>query len=223
MLTPADIHNKDFKRGFRGYDEDDVDSFLDEIIHDFEILEHENTRLKEELVLEKKKLEQLQQMEKNLQDTLLVAQKTADEVIRNAKQRAEEIRRTTDEECVRLRRQTEMDLAQHLEDMRSQVRGEEEKYDAIRQSQRQFLIKIKALLRTELDLLDEEGVRQAVGALDDSPAPDDKPQEDKVSVTEDTLIMTPRSLMRHSQDGSARDALQRRDPGLDEAAASLAE
>ncbi|MBQ1614259.1 MAG: DivIVA domain-containing protein, partial [Selenomonas sp.] len=29
VLTPMDIHNKDFKRSFRGYNEDEIDDFLD--------------------------------------------------------------------------------------------------------------------------------------------------------------------------------------------------
>ena len=36
MLKPMDIHNKEFKRVMRGYDVEEVDEFLDEIIVDFE-------------------------------------------------------------------------------------------------------------------------------------------------------------------------------------------
>lgn len=201
MLTPADIHNKEFKHGFRGYDEDEVDTFLDDVISDFESLEHENIQLKEELALEKKKLEQLQQMEKNLQDTLLVAQKTADEVIRNAKVRAEEMRQAAEEDCNRLRQQTEADLSKHLEEMRAQVREEEERYDSIRQSQRQFLIKIKSLLRTELELLDEDGVQKALEApLKPAVAENSSP------ITEDTIVMTPKSTHRNAEGEVIRDA-----------------
>ena len=28
MLTPVDIHNKEFKRSFRGYNEEEIDDFL---------------------------------------------------------------------------------------------------------------------------------------------------------------------------------------------------
>ena len=38
MLTPLDIHNKEFKRGFRGYNEEEVDEFLDRVIKDYEQL-----------------------------------------------------------------------------------------------------------------------------------------------------------------------------------------
>ena len=37
-LTPVDIHNKEFSRGFRGYDEDEVNEFLDQVIKDLELL-----------------------------------------------------------------------------------------------------------------------------------------------------------------------------------------
>ena len=32
MLKPMDIHNKEFKKSVRGYDAEEVDQFLDEII-----------------------------------------------------------------------------------------------------------------------------------------------------------------------------------------------
>lgn len=42
-LTPLDIHNKEFSRGFRGYDEDEVNEFLDQIIKDYEMLIREKS------------------------------------------------------------------------------------------------------------------------------------------------------------------------------------
>lgn len=36
MITPADIQNKEFTKGFRGYDEEEVDMFLDLITLDLE-------------------------------------------------------------------------------------------------------------------------------------------------------------------------------------------
>ena len=42
MLTPLDIHNKEFKRSFRGYNEDEIDDFLDQVVNDYEKLFREN-------------------------------------------------------------------------------------------------------------------------------------------------------------------------------------
>lgn len=41
-LTPLDIHNKEFSRRIRGYDEDEVNEFLDQVIKDYEIVIREN-------------------------------------------------------------------------------------------------------------------------------------------------------------------------------------
>ncbi|EAG7471012.1 DivIVA domain-containing protein, partial [Listeria monocytogenes] len=44
-LSPLDIHNKEFTRGFRGYDEDEVNDFLDQIIKDYEQVIKEKKRI----------------------------------------------------------------------------------------------------------------------------------------------------------------------------------
>lgn len=68
QLTAKDILEKDFKTGFRGYEQDEVDKFLDLIIKDYEafqaelkIMKNENTRLKHEL----NKLSELQKRSSN--------------------------------------------------------------------------------------------------------------------------------------------------------------
>ena len=48
-LTPADVHNVVFKKppiGKRGYDEDDVDSFLDDVERELARLIEENNDLR---------------------------------------------------------------------------------------------------------------------------------------------------------------------------------
>ena len=44
-LTPLDINNKEFSKGFRGYNEDEVNEFLDQIMKDYEILLGEKKEL----------------------------------------------------------------------------------------------------------------------------------------------------------------------------------
>ena len=53
-----DIHNKEFKRSFRGYNEDEIDEFLDQVVNDYEKLYRENDKLKEEVKRNKKDIEQ---------------------------------------------------------------------------------------------------------------------------------------------------------------------
>ena len=46
-ITPIDVQQKEFRLGFRGYNERDVDAFLDEITEEFGALIDENRRLRE--------------------------------------------------------------------------------------------------------------------------------------------------------------------------------
>ena len=38
MLTPLDLNNKNFSKGFRGYDTEEVDEFFAKVAKDFERL-----------------------------------------------------------------------------------------------------------------------------------------------------------------------------------------
>lgn len=88
-LTPMDIHNKEFKRKLRGYDMDEVDEFLDQVIRAFEALITENNHLKEQLSQVDDKLEQYHNLEETLNRTLVVAQAAADELKANARREAD--------------------------------------------------------------------------------------------------------------------------------------
>ena len=49
MLTPVDIENKDFKKVMRGYDIYEVESFIKDIVADYEKLYRENANMKEKI------------------------------------------------------------------------------------------------------------------------------------------------------------------------------
>ncbi len=155
MLTPMDIHNREFKRSFRGYNEDEIDDFLDQIVNDYEKLCRDNETLRENLERSKKDLTQYKQLEKNLQDTLLVAQKTADEVTTAAKKNAEELKLNTQQECENLRRQTELAAKEKMNEAEKKVRDIVAEYDRLVREKRQTLAKWRFSLQSELALLDE--------------------------------------------------------------------
>lgn len=181
MLTPADIHNKEFSRGFRGYNEEEVDDFLDEIVYEFEELIKKNTRLAEDLELERKKTAQYQEMEKNLHETMDVAQKTADEAVQSAKIRVEEMERAAKEDCDRLRHQTEMAIQRRMEDATAKVRMQQELYEAGIARERQFIVRLRSLLRSELAILNADGLTEILGSSDDGMKASETPLENKMT------------------------------------------
>lgn len=87
-LSPLDIHNKEFTRGFRGYVEDEVNEFLDQVIKDYEIILREKKELDEKIKLMTERMSHYNTLEETLQKSIVVAQEAAEEVRRNAQQEA---------------------------------------------------------------------------------------------------------------------------------------
>ncbi|MGJ9460615.1 DivIVA domain-containing protein [Oceanobacillus sp. CF4.6] len=83
-LTPLDIHNKEFTRGFRGYDEDEVNEFLDQVIKDYELVIREKKELTEKVTQLTERLGHFTNIEETLNKSILIAQETAEEVRGNA-------------------------------------------------------------------------------------------------------------------------------------------
>ncbi|KKE78047.1 DivIVA domain-containing protein [Oceanobacillus caeni] len=83
-LTPLDIHNKEFTKSWRGYDEDEVNEFLDQVIKDYEMVIRDKKDLQEKLNQLEEKLGHFTNIEETLNKSILVAQETAEEVKNSA-------------------------------------------------------------------------------------------------------------------------------------------
>lgn len=83
-LSPLDIHNKEFGRKMRGYDEDEVNEFLDQVVKNYEIVIREKKALEEQVKQNEEKLGHFTNIEQTLNKSILVAQETAEEVRANA-------------------------------------------------------------------------------------------------------------------------------------------
>lgn len=87
-LTPLDIHNKEFTRGFRGYSEDEVNDFLDQVIKDYEAVIREKKDLEETVSKLEEKISYFKNIEETLNKSILIAQETGEEVKRTATKEA---------------------------------------------------------------------------------------------------------------------------------------
>lgn len=88
-LTVKDILEKTFKRSFKGYDEDEVDKFLDQIIDEFKALQSELSSVKDELAEAKENEGKVKHSEETIMNTLVSAQKTSEHMLSDAKRKAE--------------------------------------------------------------------------------------------------------------------------------------
>ena len=195
VLSPLDIHNKDFKKVFRGYAEEEVDDFLDKIVKDYESLYKENIELKE--IVEKKdgNIGRYKDLEDTLKDTLVIAQQTAQDIKTNSQKEAELIlQKATNEAELKLKqakseaealfteaqRESERLIYQSKNQAHDLVVEAKEKhnlvindYEKIVTEYSKFQAKFKALLQAQMEIisdqeplsLDEPNYRQAEVAV----------------------------------------------------------
>ena len=98
-LTPLDIQNKDFSTKMRGYNQDDVDDFLDQVTRDYEDALQKNRELEKSLKHAEEKLQYFNELKDALNQSIIVAQDTADKVKSSAKKESEMIITSADNQA----------------------------------------------------------------------------------------------------------------------------
>ncbi len=92
MLTIDEIKNVTFRNAKKkGYLDEDVDAFIDEVIESFEQLKKEKTNLVHKIDVLATRVEQYRADEETVRNALLASQKVADACIREAKEKAAKI------------------------------------------------------------------------------------------------------------------------------------
>lgn len=145
VITPMDIHNKEFERSFRGYVVEDVHEFLERVGKDYDQLLRENTESKEQISRLLEKLKSYQKLEETMHNAIVVAQETAEDVKKNAHREADLIRREAEREAQRI-----------VEDARyrsSKLLAEHE--DLFKQAQ-VFKLRFRSFIEAQLSALEME-------------------------------------------------------------------
>ncbi|NMA54750.1 MAG: DivIVA domain-containing protein [Firmicutes bacterium] len=129
MLTPLDIQNKEFRRRLRGYCENEVDEFLDQVLESYETLYRQNANLKDEVFRLNEEVNRYRKLEETLQDTLVLAQKAADETRANAQKEADLIRAQAKADAEGLEQKAQRRLAELTMEL-ADLQGKVEEYKA---------------------------------------------------------------------------------------------
>ena len=151
-LTPLDIHNKEFSRSFRGYDEDEVNEFLDQIIKDYEALIRENKELQNQVAALQEKLDHFANIEETLSKTIIVAQEAADELKQNAKKEAQLTIREAEKNADRIINESlakSRKIALETEELKKQASIYRTRFKALIEAQ------LEMLEKDNWDMLDE--------------------------------------------------------------------
>jgi cell division initiation protein len=143
MITPAEIQEKTFTRGVRGYKEDEVDKFLDLITLDFNGLMQEIKALRETNAALISDIEHYRSTEGTLFDTLESAKALMLDISTSAEKRAEIVLKNAELEADRIKREA-----------RESVERTKEEAFAMEQRWEQFKLRYKNLLQNEIDRFD---------------------------------------------------------------------
>ncbi|MCG4579468.1 DivIVA domain-containing protein [Clostridium cochlearium] len=143
-ITAMDITSKEFKKGFRGYDIDEVDEFLDEIAEDYENIYKENSILKEKIHNMEDNLNHYSKMEETIQNTLILAQNAAEQSKKAAEKEAEMIIRNANETAKRILDKAHNDVVKVNDD-----------FEKTKQEFVMFRNKFKNFMQSQLEMFED--------------------------------------------------------------------
>ena len=144
MITPIEIQNKEFRRAFRGYSEDEVDDFLKIVTEDFEALYKENMDLQEKVTLYQEQVSRYKSIEETLNATLITAQSAAEDTCVAANKKAKIIVE-----------EAQLQSKHIIDETNNRMLELKKEYDNLVREFKVFRNRFKSLIKEELDTLDE--------------------------------------------------------------------
>lgn len=141
-LTPQDINRREFKKGMRGYNVEEVDDFLDQVTKDYESALRELAANREQVTKLEDKLAHYYKLEQSLHGALVVAQETAEEVKNSARKEGQLILK-----------EAEMRAEKIVEDSISKSRKMAGEYQEVQKQSEIFRGRLRALLQAQLEMI----------------------------------------------------------------------
>jgi len=143
-LTPADINNKEFKRGLRGYNPDEVDEFLDKIVEEYEVVYKENSLLKEKVSSINEKVDHYTKIENTIQNTLLLAQNASEQARATAQKEADLIVKNANDSAQKI-----------IDKAHGDVVAINDEYDKVRQEFIKFRAKYRNFMNAQMETFED--------------------------------------------------------------------
>lgn len=138
MITPADIENKEFSRAKKGYDEEEVDDFLDLIILDMEKLIRENKQLKNELSKVHVQVDKHMSTETSVYETLEAAKSLMNDIAASAERRAEILLKNAELEASLITKEAKESISRYTDEgnrLKGRVETLRERYKKMLESE----------------------------------------------------------------------------------------
>ena len=185
-LTARHIHEKQFHDAWRGYNQEEVDDFLDRVADQMNRLERENVALQERL----RDLDQMMAASRSTEDmlkkTLVTAQQAAEEAIATARTKAEELVAEAEARAERANEELKHRVATAEEEVRRKTAEVERQQLARRRETQQSIERLEAF-ETEIKRRLKAFLEQQLNSLDtlvdkSAQSPGEKPATDQSPV-----------------------------------------
>ena len=160
-IRPIDIRRKEFKSGFRGYDANQVDDFLDAVADEFERNYTENQRMREEVSSLRDRLQQFEDLEGSIRAALVHAEQASNDLRRAASSEAEDLRQSAQREADFTIREAQTRSHQMLADSSARIERVQDSYEALQEAKMSFTNDFRHLLKTYMDMMDNMEVSSA--------------------------------------------------------------
>ena len=189
MIKPADIQEKEFTRSMRGYKEEEVNEFLDQITIDMDTLIKELKETREENNRLVEELERIRGSEGSLVETLTAAKSLMADISASADKRAEVLLKNAELDAELMRKSAREDaeaLAKESIAMKERFLNFRNSYKRLLESELQRFESLSGELLPELGVDDFDDLPQS--------AKPEAPEKEEDPLDPDSLDKTYRNL-----------------------------
>ncbi len=155
-LTPLDILQQRFKVTWRGFDRQEVETFLELVSEDIGSLLQECSNLKVELEKCEAQLVDFRQNERAIQQTIMSTQKVSEDLKRNAQREAELIISEAKVAAGRIMNDTRAQAEKVVNEGRNEIAQLTKEINDLKNRKVQFEMAFKSLLESQLRFLHHE-------------------------------------------------------------------
>lgn len=167
MITPLEIQEKEFSRGIKGFKEEEVNEFLDQITLDLERLLEDNRQLRMENAQLQNELEKFHTAEHSVIDTLETAKALMSDISASAEKRAQILLKNAELEAETMMREASEAVARMNDENAQSINkltSFRKKYKELLQAELRHLDSGVDELLAELSMEDLSDIPDATGA-----------------------------------------------------------
>lgn len=164
MISPLEIQEKEFSRGLKGFKEDEVNEFLDQITLDLEHLLEENRQLKAEKQQMEEDLKKYQSSEGAVLQTLETAKALMGELSASAEKRAQILLKNAELDAQRMQREAKENIERMQEEnaaLRNRFTSFQKRYKRMLEEELQRFDNLASDLFPELEVSDLSDLPEA--------------------------------------------------------------